>query len=68
VDILPSELPREASEFFSQALLPFIPQIASANFDVPFDELDLPAPIKRALILQKGKFTPDFEYMKKFLK
>ncbi|MCK5761207.1 MAG: hypothetical protein KAH33_07925, partial [Candidatus Delongbacteria bacterium] len=68
VDILPSELPREASEFFSNALLPFIPQIAKADFDVPFEDLDLPAPIKRALILHKGKFTPDFKYMEEFLK
>ncbi|NOR45260.1 MAG: hypothetical protein GQ534_06695 [Candidatus Delongbacteria bacterium] len=68
VDILPSELPREASEFFSNALLPFIPQIAKADFDVSFEELDLPAPIKRALILHKGKFTPDYEYMEEFIK
>ena len=68
VDILPSELPREASKFFSEKLLPFIPQIAKADFDVSFEELDLPAPIKRALILHKGKFTPDYEYMEEFLK
>lgn len=67
VDILPSELPRESSEFFSHALLPFIPEIAKADYNVPFDELEIPGPIKRAMILHKGNFTPDFEYMKKFI-
>lgn len=68
VDILPSELPRESSEFFSRALLPFIPGIAKADFDVQFEELDLPAPIKRALILHKGEFTPDFKYIEQYIK
>jgi alpha-aminoadipic semialdehyde synthase len=68
VDILPSELPRESSEFFSRALIPFIPGIAKADFDVKFEELDLPAPIKRALILLKGEFTPDFKYIEQYIK
>ncbi len=68
VDILPSELPRESSEAFSKALYKYIPAVVRADYSKPFEELDLPAPMKRALILHNGKFTPDFEYMEEYLK
>lgn len=68
VDILPSELPRESSESFGHALLRFVPAIAMANFEADFENLELPHEIKRALILHKGKLTPDFEYIHEFLK
>jgi alpha-aminoadipic semialdehyde synthase len=67
VDILPSELPREASETFSQALLNYVVPIAEADYNVSFEDLDLPAPIKRAVILLNGQLTPEFEYIKQYL-
>ncbi|HEY9113637.1 MAG TPA: bifunctional lysine ketoglutarate reductase /saccharopine dehydrogenase family protein [Bacteroidales bacterium] len=67
VDILPSELPREASKTFSDALLDFVPEIASADFEKPFSELKLSPPIKKALILHKGNFTPDYQYLEEFI-
>ncbi len=67
VDILPSELPREASQTFSDALVGFIPEIAMANFDLSYDELKLPYPIKRALILHKGELTPEYQYLKEYI-
>lgn len=67
VDILPSELPRESSQTFSDALVGFMLEIAETDFDVPFEELRLPKPIKKALILHKGKLTPDYEYLKQYL-
>jgi len=67
VDILPSELPRESSQTFSDALVGFIPEIAGADFNAGFDELALPYPIKKALILHNGRLTPDYEYMKDYL-
>ena len=68
VDILPSELPREASEAFSMALKPYIGGLAKTDFNLNFDELNIPSPFKRALILHKGKFTPDYKYMEEFIK
>jgi len=68
VDILPSELPREASQTFSNALIGFLPEIVNANFDVSFENLNLPSPIKKAMIVFKGKLTPDYEYLKEHLK
>ncbi len=67
VDILPSELPREASEYFSDILEPFIPAIAGADYSVPFEKLDLPPEIKRAVIVYHGQLTPDYRYLEKFL-
>lgn len=67
VDILPSELPRESSQTFSDALVGFMLEIAETDFDVPFEELRLPKPIKKALILHKGKLTPEYEYLKQYL-
>jgi len=64
VDILPSELPRESSQTFSDALIDFMPEIAAADFNVAFDELKLPYPIKRALILHNGKLTLNINTLK----
>jgi alpha-aminoadipic semialdehyde synthase len=68
VDILPSELPRESSQAFSDALVDFVPDIAAADYDLDFQSLNVPAPFKRAMILHRGKLTPDFEYLNEYLK
>jgi alpha-aminoadipic semialdehyde synthase len=67
VDILPSELPRESSEAFSNALYKFAQPIADADYSVSFEKLDLPAPIKRAMILHQGNLTPDYKYIENHL-
>lgn len=67
VDILPSELPLESSIGFSEALFPYVERIVGADYNKPFDELELPTAIKKALILHKGKFTPNYEYMSSFI-
>ncbi|NCA85977.1 MAG: hypothetical protein EOM83_10435 [Clostridia bacterium] len=67
VDILPSELPRESSIGFGEALRQFVPAIVQADYSAGFDDLNLPAPIKRALILHKGEFTPEYEYIREYL-
>jgi alpha-aminoadipic semialdehyde synthase len=68
VDILPSELPRESSRAFSDALVDFVPEIAAADYNRDFESLNVPAPFKRAMILHRGVLTPDFEYLKEHLK
>lgn len=67
VDKLPSELPREATTFFGEALMPYVADLASADFTKPFEALDIPAPMKRAVIAHQGRLTPSFEYLRKFL-
>lgn len=67
IDHLPTEIPRDASEYFSNTLLPFVPNIAKANYDGTLDEAGLAEEIKRSVILWKGKFTPDYEYISEYL-
>jgi len=68
VDILPSELPRDASLAFGDALIDYVEDIVTCDYTKNFEDLALAAPIKRAMILHNGAFTPEFEYMKEFLK
>lgn len=67
VDILPSELPREASIYFSSVLMEYVPDIAKTDYSVPFGKLDLPPEIKRAVIVYQGELTPDYRYLKEHL-
>ncbi|MBE0648184.1 MAG: hypothetical protein IH596_10400 [Bacteroidales bacterium] len=67
VDILPAELPRDASASFSDVLINFVKPIADADFEEHFDDLDLPRAIKKALILHNGELTPDYAYLEKYL-
>ena len=67
VDILPSELPRDSSEGFSNVLMNFMKPISDCDFNEAFEYLDLPKAIKKALILHQGELTPDFEYIESHL-
>lgn len=67
VDNLPAELPREASESFSMALMPFVPSLASADFTGPFDACDLPDPIRRAVIVYQGELTEEYSHLSEYL-
>ena len=63
VDILPTELPRDASVDFSRVLAAFIPAIARADYSVPFDQLALPPELKRAVIVHHGELAPAYRYL-----
>jgi len=63
VDILPAELPREASEEFSVTLAHFLPALARADFSVPFKQLDLPPELLGAVIAHRGQLTADYQYL-----
>ena len=64
---LPCELSRESSTAFSAALSPFVPALAAADFSVAFARLSLPPELRRALILHRGDFTPEYGYMRQFV-
>jgi alpha-aminoadipic semialdehyde synthase len=67
IDFLPAELPRDASIYFSNVLKEFVPAIALADYGVEFEHLALPEPVKKALVLHRGKLTPDYRYLEKSL-
>lgn len=68
VDNLPCEFSKEASTDFSNVLKQFMNELVSTDFSNGLEEIKLPAPVQRALILHKGELTPDYDYMKEFVK
>ncbi len=68
VEILPAELPRESSAYFSRLLKNYVPALPNPNHPSDFDRLDLPPEIKRATILWQGRLTPDYRYLETHLK
>ncbi|MBN2357187.1 hypothetical protein JXO59_13815 [candidate division KSB1 bacterium] len=67
IDNLPAELPRDASHFFSDSLWHLIPAVARAEWQKPFSEIELPAEIKKAVIVHNGRLTPDYTYLSQYL-
>jgi len=67
VDNLPAELPRDASREFSKMVKPFVPYIVDADYSKPFDKLNLPPELKRAVIVHQGTLTPDYQYLSKYI-
>jgi saccharopine dehydrogenase (NAD+, L-lysine forming) len=65
VDILPCELPVDASRHFSHALSPFMPALAKANFAGSFEQSGLPEELKRATIVWRGELTEGYKYLKR---
>ena len=67
VEILPSELPRESSAFFSGILKGFLPAVAAADFRRPLEESGLPPELRRATIAYRGALTPGYAYLETHL-
>jgi alpha-aminoadipic semialdehyde synthase len=63
VEILPAELPREASAYFSRRLKRYVPALAMINHQTDFKHLDLALELKRAVILWRGRLTPAYRYL-----
>ena len=56
VDILPSELPKEASQHFGELLLPFIAPLTTCG-------APLPAELAGATIVDAGRLQPGYQYI-----
>ncbi len=63
VDNLPCELPRDSSEEFSRALRDLVPALATADWRVEFEQLQLAPHLKNAVIVHKGELTPEYRYL-----
>jgi alpha-aminoadipic semialdehyde synthase len=68
VDNLPCELPREASEYFSNVLVPYVRPMAVADYSQEFAQCDLPPAVRRGVILYQGSLTQSYSFMEQFLK
>jgi alpha-aminoadipic semialdehyde synthase len=67
VDNLPSELPKDASVYFSSVLKEYIPALVSCDFSASYDDLELPYPLKKAVIVHRGGLTSEYAYLKEYL-
>ena len=67
VEILPTEIPRESSGAFSEALYDLIPALAESDPSGRFEDWALPDALKKAVILHQGKLTERFSYMQKYV-
>ena len=63
MDFLPSELPRDASNHFSNKLFNYVIELAADDARTPFEELTLNPDIKNGIMTCHGKLTPNFEYI-----
>ena len=68
VDNLPSELPRNASIYFSNIFKDILTDLVRANYNKEFDQLELLPGLKNAIIVHKGKLTPQYLYLEKYLR
>jgi len=68
VDHLPCELSQEASAFFSNLLVRFLPQLDEADLDIPLEDAGLPPELARAVIVWNGELTPDYQYLNEHLR
>jgi len=62
-DKLPIELPRESSQSFGNALLPYIPQLALADYTKPRLELDIPKVFKKAVLTHQGELAKRYHHL-----
>jgi alpha-aminoadipic semialdehyde synthase len=68
VDKLPSELPREASDMFGDALFPYLAGLAGTDFKQPFEDLEISEEFRSSVIAHQGRLTPDYQHLKEFIR
>lgn len=64
VDNLPTEFPKEATQYFGDSLLPFLEPVLRSDISKPFEQqTDLPPEVYKAVIATHNKLTPKFNYI-----
>ncbi len=56
-----------SSRYFGALLRPYVNALATADWSVDFDALDLPDGLKRAVVVHKGELTPRYQFVRRFL-
>ena len=67
VDNLPCEFPRESSQYFSSVLRDIVRDLAEADWHADFEHLELPAHLKKAVIVHRGELAPSFRYLQQHI-
>ncbi|XP_057330620.1 alpha-aminoadipic semialdehyde synthase, mitochondrial [Microplitis mediator] len=65
IDNMPTQLPRESTDFFGDLLFPFACEIIEkSDAKKPLDEHNFSPAVHGAIIASNGQLTPNFEYIK----
>ena len=67
VDNLPAELPKDSSEEFSKLVRDYVYQVSAHGVKDITNHIAIPREIRKAVLVQKGKFVEGYKYMKKFI-
>lgn len=63
IDNMPTQLPREATDFFGSILLPYMYDILQSDVNKTFEEHNFSHEVEGAIITSGGKMTQNFEYI-----
>uniref|UniRef100_A0A1B6KSG6 Uncharacterized protein n=1 Tax=Graphocephala atropunctata TaxID=36148 RepID=A0A1B6KSG6_9HEMI len=63
IDNMPTQLPRESTDFFGELLMPYVTEILQSDATVPLKEHNFNPVVSNAIIASNGKLTPNFEYI-----
>ncbi|KAJ9586025.1 hypothetical protein L9F63_020322 [Diploptera punctata] len=63
IDNMPTQLPREATDFFGDLLFPHALDILQSDATLPLEKHNFTPSVAGAIIASNGKLTPNFEYI-----
>ncbi|CAH1102551.1 unnamed protein product [Psylliodes chrysocephalus] len=68
IDNMPTQIPRESTDFFGDLLYPFTFDILQSNAKEPLENHNFSPAIHGAIIASNGKLTPNYEYIQELRK
>ncbi|KAB7495264.1 Alpha-aminoadipic semialdehyde synthase, mitochondrial [Armadillidium nasatum] len=63
IDNMPTQLPRESTDYFGDLLMPYIKDIICSDAKKEFEEKNFCPEVASAVLASNGKLTPNFEYI-----
>lgn len=63
IDNMPTQLPKESTDFFGNLLYPYALDIIQSDTKLPLDEHNFSPAVYAAIIVSNGQLTTNFEYI-----
>ncbi|XP_044259738.1 alpha-aminoadipic semialdehyde synthase, mitochondrial isoform X2 [Tribolium madens] len=68
IDNMPTQIPRESTDFFGDLLFPYAQDIMKSNAQQPLESHSFCPAVDGAIIASNGKLTPNYEYIQELRK
>ncbi|UYV78979.1 AASS [Cordylochernes scorpioides] len=68
IDNMPTQLPREATDFFGDLLFPFVADFLRSDATKPLEDHKFSPIVNNAIIASNGQLTPNFQYIQELRK